>query len=100
MAQVTVMEDILGKNDRIAAENQALFADKKIFVINLMGSPGSGKTSLLERTMAAMKDKIKMAVIEGDLFTSKAKITEARLKKGYEVKGDGTVILYGNKIIK
>ena len=71
MAQVTVMEDILGKNDRIAAENQALFADKKIFVINLMGSPGSGKTSLLERTMAAMKDKIKMAVIEGDLFTSK-----------------------------
>ena len=36
MAQVTVMEDILGKNDRIAAENQALFADKKIFVINLL----------------------------------------------------------------
>lgn len=71
MAQVTVMEDILGKNDRIAAENQALFAEKKIFVLNLMGSPGSGKTSLLEQTMAKMKDKVNMAVIEGDLFTSK-----------------------------
>lgn len=71
MAQVTVMEDILGKNDRIAAENQALFAEKKIFVLNLMGSPGSGKTSLLEKTMAAVKGKLKMAVIEGDLFTNK-----------------------------
>ena len=71
MMEVQVMQDILGKNDRIAAENQALFADKKIFALNLMGSPGSGKTSLLEKTMAALKDKLKMAVIEGDLFTSK-----------------------------
>ena len=69
--EVQVMQDILGKNDRIAAENQALFADKKIFVLNLMGSPGSGKTSVLEKTMAALKDELKMAVIEGDLFTSK-----------------------------
>ena len=44
MMEVQVMQDILGKNDRIAAENQALFADKKIFALNLMGSPGSGKT--------------------------------------------------------
>lgn len=65
------MEDILGKNDRIAAENQALFAEKKIYCLNLMGSPGAGKTSLLEKTMSRLKDKIKMAVIEGDLFTSK-----------------------------
>ena len=65
------MQDILGKNDRIAAENQALFADKKIFVLNLLGSPGSGKTTLLEHTMSVLKDEIPMAVIEGDLFTSK-----------------------------
>ena len=69
--EVPVMQDILGKNDRIAAENQALFADKKIFVLNLMGSPGSGKTSVLEKTMAALKDELHMAVIEGDLFTTK-----------------------------
>ena len=69
--EVQVMQDILGKNDRIAAENQALFADKKIFVLNLLGSPGSGKTTLLEHTMSVLKDEIPMAVIEGDLFTSK-----------------------------
>ena len=69
--EVQVMQDILGKNDRIASENQALFADKKIFVLNLLGSPGSGKTTLLEHTMAVLKDEIPMAVIEGDLFTSK-----------------------------
>lgn len=73
MPEIKVMQDILGKNDMIAAENQALFKDKKIFALNLMGSPGAGKTSMLERTMAALKDddEIRMAVIEGDLFTSK-----------------------------
>ena len=71
MMEVQVMQDILGKNDRLAAENQAILASKKIFALNLMGSPGSGKTSLLEQTMAALKDELKMAVIEGDLFTSK-----------------------------
>lgn len=69
--EIQVMEDILGKNDQIAAQNQALFAQKGIFALNLMGSPGAGKTSLLEKTMAALKDDIRMAVIEGDLFTSK-----------------------------
>lgn len=69
--EIKVMEDILGKNDRVAAENQGIFAAKGVFVLNLMGSPGSGKTSLLEKTMACLKDKVAMAVIEGDLFTSK-----------------------------
>ncbi len=69
--EIQVMEDILGKNDRLAAENQVLFAKQGVFVLNLMGSPGSGKTSLLEKTMAALRDHLRMAVIEGDLFTSK-----------------------------
>ena len=69
--EIQVMEDILGKNDQIAMENQVLFKKEGIFVLNLLGSPGSGKTSLLEKTMAALKDEIHMAVIEGDLFTSK-----------------------------
>ena len=65
------MKNILGENDKIAEENRKLFKDKGVFVINLMGSPGSGKTSLLEQTIANLKDKLKMAVIEGDLFTAK-----------------------------
>lgn len=69
--EIKVIKNILGENDRLAAENQAMFADKKVFVLNFMGSPGAGKTSVLEKTMERMKDKIKMAVIEGDLFTSK-----------------------------
>ena len=69
--KVEVMKNILGENDKIADENRKLFKEKNIFVINLMGSPGSGKTSLLELTLAKLKDKIKIAVIEGDLFTAK-----------------------------
>lgn len=69
--EIQVMENILGKNDQIAAENKVMFDKQGIFALNLMGSPGSGKTSLLEKTMAALKDDLRMAVIEGDLFTSK-----------------------------
>ena len=65
------MKNILSENDKIAEENRKLFADKGVFVINLMGSPGSGKTSLLELTLAKLKRYLKIAVIEGDLFTTK-----------------------------
>jgi len=69
--EVKVMKNILGENDRIAEENRKLFAEKKVFVLNLMGSPGSGKTSLLEKTLSALAEKISVAVVEGDLFTAK-----------------------------
>ena len=69
--EIQVMKNILGENDRIAAENQAMFKDKGVYVLNLMGSPGAGKTSVLEKTMEHLKDKLSLAVIEGDLFTSK-----------------------------
>ena len=49
--EIKVMKNILGENDRIAEENRKFFADKNIIVVNLMGSPGSGKTSLLEKTL-------------------------------------------------
>lgn len=69
--EVKVMTDILDANDQLArAVNQTL-SDKGIFVLNLLGSPGCGKTTLLEQTIAALKDDIRLAVIEGDLFTSK-----------------------------
>ncbi len=65
------MKDILGENDDIASKIHGMLSGKKIFTINLMGSPGSGKTTLLEQTMKALNGELRMAVIEGDLFTSK-----------------------------
>lgn len=69
--EIKVMANILDKNDQIAAEVNDFLTAKGIFSLNLLGSPGSGKTSLLEKTIAALKDEMTMAVIEGDLFTAK-----------------------------
>ena len=69
--EVKVMQDILGQNDVLAEEMKQEFAARRIFVLNLMGSPGSGKTTLLEATLRALSGELRMAVIEGDLFTSK-----------------------------
>ena len=69
--EVNVMQDILGTNDALADAMKADFAARRIFVLNLMGSPGSGKTTLLEATLRALAGELRIAVIEGDLFTSK-----------------------------
>ncbi|MFC2336920.1 MAG: hydrogenase nickel incorporation protein HypB [Negativicutes bacterium] len=69
--EVKVMKDILGQNDAIAAALREQLAEQGVFVLNLLGSPGSGKTTLLEKTIAALNQKLRLAVIEGDLFTSK-----------------------------
>ena len=69
--EIKVMANILDKNDQIAAEVNQYLSSKGIFVFNLLGSPGSGKTSVMERTIEALKDRLEIAVIEGDLFTSK-----------------------------
>jgi hydrogenase nickel incorporation protein HypB len=69
--QIKVMTNILDKNDQVSAALQDRFKAAGIFVLNLLGSPGCGKTSLLENTIGALKNKLSMAVIEGDLFTAK-----------------------------
>jgi hydrogenase nickel incorporation protein HypB len=66
---IAIEEDILGKNNRLAAFNRALFKDKGIFVLNLVSSPGSGKTTLLERTLRDLSASLRCAVIEGDQQT-------------------------------
>lgn len=68
-SKITIEEDILGKNNRLAGFNRALFKDKGIFVLNLVSSPGSGKTTLLERTLRDLGDTVRFAVIEGDQQT-------------------------------
>ena len=69
--EVQVMKNIFDENDRTADRLRALFDDKHVFVINLLGSPGSGKTSLLEKTLGELSKKFSVAVIEGDLFTAR-----------------------------
>lgn len=69
MSIITVERKVLEKNDEIARRNRALFSAKRIFVINLVSSPGSGKTSILERTLEYFNHRVKVAVIEGDVQT-------------------------------
>jgi hydrogenase nickel incorporation protein HypB len=64
-----VEQDILQHNDVMAARNQGYFEAKNIFALNLVSSPGSGKTALLERTLRDLKDEIPFYVIEGDQQT-------------------------------
>ena len=67
--KIRVEEDLLAKNNRLAAANRARFAGEQLFVLNLVSSPGSGKTSILERTLADLKESISFAVLEGDQQT-------------------------------
>ncbi|WP_281702928.1 hydrogenase nickel incorporation protein HypB [Cryptobacterium curtum] len=68
--QIDMKQPILDKNDRLAAENRALFAKKKVFVLNILASPGSGKTSTILATIEALRDEFNIAVIEGDIASS------------------------------
>ena len=68
--KISVVRDILEANDRIAVQNRDLFQENGLLVINLMSSPGAGKTSLLERTIRALKDDLRIGVIEGDIQSS------------------------------
>ena len=68
--EIKVLKDILNANNQIAEQNRQLLASKHIMAINLMSSPGSGKTTLILRTVEALQDKARIAVIEGDVSSS------------------------------
>ncbi len=67
---VAIEQAVLGRNDALAAHNRARFAEQRLFVLNLLSSPGSGKTSLLCATVRALREEVAVAVIEGDQQTS------------------------------
>lgn len=69
--ELLVLKDILGTNKRIAGEIRAKLREKDILAVNLMSSPGSGKTTLLEALAGRLKDRFRMAVIEGDIETER-----------------------------
>jgi hydrogenase nickel incorporation protein HypB len=66
---IEVITAILGENDRVAAHNRGHFDASGLLALNLMSSPGAGKTSLLEATIRALDGRLKVAVVEGDLAT-------------------------------
>lgn len=68
--RIAIVENILSANDRLAEENRARLDAAGVFSINLMASPGAGKTSLIEQTLPRLKDKLRIAVVDGDIATS------------------------------
>lgn len=70
MAHVDMKESILAKNDQLAESNRQLLKEKKAYLLNVLASPGSGKTSTIQATIEALRDEFNIAVIEGDIASS------------------------------
>ncbi len=68
--EIKVVRKVLDVNNTMARQNRKLFAEKRIFVLNMMSSPGSGKTAILEKTLTIIPQKIRCAVIVGDICTT------------------------------
>src|ERR1700678_591924 len=66
---IEVLQDLLAANNQVARHNREHFDEHGVLAINLMSSPGAGKTALLEATIVALRDRYRIAVIEGDLET-------------------------------
>jgi hydrogenase nickel incorporation protein HypB len=67
---IEVLEGIFDANEKIARENEALFRQNDVLAMNLMASPGAGKTSLIANTLELLKDRVGIGVIEGDIASS------------------------------
>jgi hydrogenase nickel incorporation protein HypB len=70
MTKVPIVEQILSANDQLAAVNRARLDEAGVLAINVMASPGAGKTSLIVRTIEALKGEVRIGVIEGDIATT------------------------------
>lgn len=68
--EIKVVRRVLDVNEKMAAENRKIFAEAGVFVLNVMSSPGSGKTTTLEKTLAKIMPEYKSAVIVGDICTT------------------------------
>jgi hydrogenase nickel incorporation protein HypB len=70
MKKIEVIQNILEANETIASRNQQLLDKHKVFAINIMSAPGAGKTSLILQTLTRLKDRLNIAVIEGDVAST------------------------------
>ena len=69
MSVITIERKVLERNDEIARQNRLFFQEHGVIALNLVSSPGAGKTSILEKTFEELRDTMSMAVIEGDVQT-------------------------------
>ena len=69
MSIITVERKVLAKNDAVASEIRNIFKENGVFAINIVSSPGSGKTSLIEKTIEHFNGRVNISVIEGDVQT-------------------------------
>lgn len=87
---ISIERNILEANDSVAEELKKIFAENNVLVLNLISSPGSGKTSLLEKTLSDLRNEFKMGVIEGDCQTDNdAKRVAATGAKAVQINTDG-----------
>ena len=88
--QVNINRPVMESSESVACELADLFAAKGLLVLNLISSPGAGKTSLLERTLTDLAPEFRMAVIEGDLKTDNdARRVAATGAAAYQIETDG-----------
>ncbi|WP_461211168.1 hydrogenase nickel incorporation protein HypB [Desulfocurvus sp. DL9XJH121] len=99
--EVPVIRNILEANDRISDELKKMFRINKVLVLNLISSPGSGKTSTLERTLTDLSGEFKMAVIEGDILTDNdARRVAATGAQAVQINTDGACHLDSSMVLE
>ncbi len=69
--KINVLKKVLSANDVAAEATRDLFSKNKVFAVNLMGSPGSGKTSIIEKTITMLNSQYRIGVVEGDIYSTK-----------------------------
>ena len=96
---IPVVRNILEANERLAAANRCRFEEAGLLTVNLMSSPGAGKTSLLERTIEHLAGELRIAVIEGDIQSSyDAERIQKKGVQAVQINTDGACHLDGNMV--
>ncbi len=98
--KVTVVEDILDANRRVARHNKERFDRARLPVLNLISSPGAGKTALLERTITALRGELRIGVIEGDIQTTldAERVERAGAAFAHQINTRGACHIDGNMV--
>lgn len=98
--EIPVIRNVLEANGKMAAQLRVIFARHGILVLNLISSPGAGKTSLLERTLSDLREEFRMAVIEGDLQTDNdARRVAATGARAVQINTEGGCHLDSNMVM-